>query len=370
MNKFLLFFLIAILGLSGCANNSDEPDPVEPPEPPTRVSEDDFIGTWEAYYSVKHIIANYQESNQIKLPIFRDISYDGFPTTFYKTADGKYRYTSKNAFGEFVEDNKYWVNKGEKIDTLKLESFNQEEDKLDTTVQVVQRLDKVTGYLKTDFLYYGRNKADGTKYFIRDDRSFRNTAISPNLITGVEKEKLDYEDMCNGSWEFEFVEIFIGGHYNSKESQLAMDNLKGLTYTFFTDPVKGRFSYYAMKDNPENGSSYPLQMVDDVFWILNEPVPGVFPPQYKKNAKTKNQRQSERLNNALNYIIRKSALSSEINSSTLQLKAEEEELKSWFIWVTELSQRKGASFVDITEELNDEDITKVRRTKYYMKRIQ
>ncbi|MDU1890410.1 MAG: hypothetical protein E6767_06935 [Dysgonomonas sp.] len=378
MNKFLSITLLIILGLTSCVNNSDEPVPPTPGPTERLESEDDLIGGWMTYYSRKEIIIDYNTSQASMLPTFRDISYDGFITSFYKE-NGKYMFISKNTVEQTIDEGNYKISKGPTKDTILFLWETEDKQNIgqvkDTVVrQVINDINLTTGILKAAFPYTGRNIHDGTRYLITDYKISRNMAIAPNTVSGVLKDKVDFEDMTKGKWLIYGAEAFYNNAKDYNKTQEINDAITGLMFRFFTDPVKGKQVAYSHVNAPKESAAntFSVILIDDLFHILTSEKS----EKVKKSAYTIS---NDKVQEALRYLKNKRKPSLEKTESKSILKSTigtlaEEELEDLdvYIWVTDSKYKDGSiqTFVDLSEGNIEENVRIVERITYLVKRVE
>lgn len=276
MKKLIYFTLLAIIILSSCSKSSDDIPPIN-----KNYTEEDFIGTWELYYSSKAVVKN-PTSNATIYPVYRDTQYDGLKTEFYKE-NGQYKYRSINILGVEADKGTYKI-QDKSIVFDGVTKGSQGQDSAFQNIANVTDTDFNGGIIK---MYQTYNKTSNKEpYKITQAQAFRNVATAPGKYPGVDKVKFDFSQLEGGRWDFSNFEYYQDGEYYKDYSNAVADSLSGHALTFYLQNnvkyCKQRF-YWGKDENGEKmWQEYIHQViiVDDVIllpYILEgEPEPEAF----------------------------------------------------------------------------------------------
>lgn len=220
---YALFFLFTI-GLSSC--NSGSEDPEKPTEPevidPSSVAEDDLLGTWEVYYSVKKVTQLLSDGTRKDFPSFRNPEYDGFINKFEKSSDGTYTFENQNVLNAIIDKGTYKMIK----DTIVMNvTMHDGRDTSFVSKDIISQL-----YTDKSSLTVYKFFNSGSSFVVKDARSMRKygTDIHPGV------EKVDVTGNINkllGSWEVYDYAMILNGTYLRNYSTVYLDTIKGNVYT-------------------------------------------------------------------------------------------------------------------------------------------
>lgn len=288
--------------------------------PQSLVTEDDLIGTWETYYSNKVLNMIFEDpSKNQNLGGFRDVSYDGFKTIFYKEG-GIYKVKSLNAFGTMTNDSigTYSVKK----DSLTFLYRDFETKKPVYQYWKVTQFGEDPGIIRMVFTYTG-SIADQGNYRVQDFRVSRNINVAPTAQLGVLKSQVNFDDLCRGRWEFVSAREYVDNTLNLDEVNRTTANMSGTSYIFYTadDGQKMLEIKQVLADGTTGSNYFPIVITDDVInWLYWDD--------------------------------------------------EKEKWATTYIWITDKQTTKGVdTFVDKAEERLESNIFIIMRSEWTFKRI-
>ncbi|NDV94229.1 hypothetical protein D0T84_04755 [Dysgonomonas sp. 521] len=270
MIKKLIYALSLLLtiGLSSCnsgGSDPDDPNPTPPIVDPKSVKEDDLLGTWEIYYSVKKVSQLLSDGSRKDFPSFRNPEYDGFINKFEKSADGTYTFENRNVVNALIDSGNYKINK----DTIILSVLRHDgRDTSFVSKDVISQL-----YLDKSSLTVYKFFNSGSSFIVKDARSMRKygTTIHPNV------EKIDVSGNINkllGSWEVSDYAMILNGEFLRNYSKAYLDTIKSNVYTFEYNNKNDLRCIYKYKVYDKSGNwewtdiNCPTSIVDDIIYAF------------------------------------------------------------------------------------------------------
>lgn len=344
-NKIIYILLSLILGLSACSNNSDEPNPTPPPPGGEKTTLDKLIGTWETFYYKKYVAGLANESGAGTRDL-RFIDYDGFKTRFWKDATtGEYKFESLNVYDNpigkngFKEEGTYRLS--ENGDTI-IFKWKIRANTDTTTKATIDEFLAYPGVMQTSHTYYGKEKGTDRLFKVTDFKKSRNLAIAPNATGGVNpaKEKIDFDEISNGSWEIYRCAFWYAGKLDVYQTDSISKLLVGLTYKFYTET--GGKKMCKVKDGSIE-ELYSVKIVDDLIYF--------HPDLSLKSTK-----------NAVHFSRKR------YKSKITKDSSDDSDGGFWHL-VSSRRERDGKdSFIDLYENRMQGDITAIHKTEFYFRR--
>lgn len=260
MKKLIYLTLLLLIVFSSCSKN-DTPVIID-----SNITEEDFLGTWELYYSSNATMRNPDNSNPTIYPAYRDTRYDGFKTEFSKE-NGVYKYRSINLLDVVADYGTYSYDKDKKAIIFDgIAKGSQGQDSAFQNIAKITETDFNGGILK---MYQSYDKISNNQPFrITQAQAFRHTVKGAGKHPGVSKVSLDFSKLTGGRWDFENLEYWRDGNLIQTESQLITDSLKGYSLTFFYDGGQRCLERsYIHSTNTWLEYTFEVFIVDDIIYM-------------------------------------------------------------------------------------------------------
>lgn len=256
MKKLIYILLILPLIVVSCVDNKDEPTPPNISElVDIPLSIESMEGTWETYYTEKHVNDNKSS--------YRTIDYDGFLTTYYK--DG--RFEDRNPFGDLIFKGTFRILRNDTIEY----SFKNKNN-VDTVTKKNFSALKGTitgGVTKTKFLstyVSAKGTVDKTTYIVTDTRIMRNISNAAGEHPNINKQSIDYSKLV-GTWQFYNYSYYSNGVLDRAVSAAMTKKYKDNQETKYIFLPNNRIAVYANNIIVAEGS---IKIVDDVIYIKDD----------------------------------------------------------------------------------------------------